>query len=162
MNIEVTVQHALDDDGLENLPGDEQIVLWVRSAVQQVDKNIDIAHVTVRVVSREEIAELNTYYRGKQGPTNVLSFPFEAPPGLPAEENENELGDIVVCAAVVAQEALGQEKSLESHWAHMIVHGCLHLLGYDHLHDDEALQMESLEKTVLGNLGYADPYLESA
>ncbi len=114
--------------------------------------------MTVRIVELDEITLINEQYRQKTGPTNVLSFPFEAMPGMPAELQESELGDVIVCAAVVKAEAAEQGKSPVAHWAHMIVHGTLHLLGYDHLHDREAEEMESLEITVLAGLGYANPY----
>ena len=105
-------------------------------------------------MDEDEGAELNEAYRRKQGPTNVLSFPFEAPPGVEL----SLLGDIVVCAPVVAREAGEQGKILESHWAHMVVHGCLHLLGYDHMEPVEAEAMEALETEILGGLGYPNPY----
>ena len=112
------------------------------------------AELTIRVVGRDEMAELNRGFRGKEGPTNVLSFPFEAPPGVEMPL----LGDIVICAAVVAEEAAAQDKAPDGHWAHLTVHGCLHLLGYDHVQEDEAERMEALERTILGRLGYPDPY----
>ena len=115
-------------------------------------------HMTVRIVDTEEITQLNQQYRQKSGATNVLSFPFELPPGLPAEACEKTLGDLVVCAAVVVDEAEAQQKPLEAHWAHMIMHGTLHLLGYDHLTEEEAEQMETLEISILNTFGYANPY----
>jgi len=84
----------------------------------------------------------------------VLSFPFEMPPGIPLEL----LGDLIICVGVVEQEAKEQEKTTEAHWAHMVIHGCLHLLGYDHIKDDEAEEMEALERDLLASLGYPDPY----
>ncbi len=114
----------------------------------------DNAALTIRVVTTRECARLNQTYRGKAGPTNVLSFPFEAPPRVPCDA----LGDLVICAPVVAREARAQAKSARAHWAHMVVHGVLHLLGYDHIQAKQARVMETLEKRILGNLGYADPY----
>jgi probable rRNA maturation factor len=98
---------------------------------------------------------LNLTYRGKDKPTNVLSFPFEAPPQVELPL----LGDLVICRQVVEREANEQNVPLDAHWAHMVVHGCLHLLGYDHILDDEAEEMEALEADIMQSMGYADPYL---
>lgn len=114
----------------------------------------DDASVVIRVVDEAESAELNSTYRHKQGPTNVLSFPFEAPPGI----EEPHLGDMVICAPVVAREAAEQDKAAEAHWAHMVVHGMLHLQGYDHIEEADARRMEALEKQILKELGYGEPY----
>ena len=110
--------------------------------------------VLIRVVGQTESAQLNADYRGKSGPTNVLSFPFEPPPGVPSAL----LGDLIVCAEVVRREAREQAKPARAHWAHMIVHGCLHLLGFDHQDDDEAQRMEALEVEILERLGIENPY----
>lgn len=110
--------------------------------------------ITVRVVDEDESQQLNHEYRGKNKPTNVLSFPFEAPPGI----EMNLLGDLVICAGVVEAEAQQQNKPLDHHWAHMIIHGTLHLLGYDHIEDDQAEEMEGLEISLLGKLSIDDPY----
>lgn len=155
--VSVAVQRALAEPA-RGLPSDELIAQWVNAAISQAGAGQEDACLTVRIVDEAEITELNRVYRGKDYATNVLSFPFELPPGIPAEEVESELGDVVVCAAVVANEAQEQHKTTEAHWAHMIVHGSLHLLGYDHQQEDEAQQMESLETAVLNSLGYADPY----
>ncbi|MFA5940774.1 MAG: rRNA maturation RNase YbeY [Sinimarinibacterium sp.] len=104
--------------------------------------------LTIRVVDEDESRALNAGYRGKDKPTNVLSFPGSG--GL--------LGDLVICAPVVAREALEQGKPARAHWAHMVVHGCLHLRGYDHEHDLDAQRMEAREKRILKGLGFADPY----
>nr|VFJ97063.1 MAG: rRNA maturation RNase YbeY [Candidatus Kentron sp. H]VFJ97662.1 MAG: rRNA maturation RNase YbeY [Candidatus Kentron sp. H]VFK02924.1 MAG: rRNA maturation RNase YbeY [Candidatus Kentron sp. H] len=110
--------------------------------------------LTVRVVDEEEGLDLNWRYRDREKATNVLSFPCEVPDlfGL------NLLGDIVVCAPVVKREADRQHKNLQAHWAHMVVHGTLHLLGFDHISREQAVQMESLETAVLAHLGFPDPY----
>lgn len=133
------------------LPSEDDIRRWVAAAVGDA---MEEAQLTVRIVDEAEIRELNATYRGKDYATNVLSFPFEAPPGVDIPL----LGDIVVCAAVVAREAAEQEKPLQAHWAHMVIHGTLHLLGYDHSEEADAEQMEGLEIGLLADLGYANPY----
>jgi len=149
MNLELDYQLALEAGPA--VPGEVQVRRWVEAALNGRRSE---AELTVRIVDEDESAELNGTYRRKQGPTNVLSFPFEAPPGVELPL----LGDIVVCAPVVAREAAEQGKTPEAHWAHMVVHGTLHLLGYDHLEPGEAEEMEALETAVLGNLGYRNPY----
>lgn len=146
--IDLDLQIASDAPGL---PAAGDFRRWVDAALSG---RRDEAELTIRVVDEPESAELNGTYRHKQGPTNVLSFPFEAPPGVELPL----LGDIVICAPVVAREAAEQGKTAAAHWAHMTVHGCLHLLGYDHIEPEEAEIMETLEKDVLSALGYADPY----
>lgn len=133
------------------LPAAGEFQHWIEAVLAP---RLDEAELTIRIVDETEITELNRQYRGKQGPTNVLSFPFEAPPGVELPL----LGDIIICAAVVAREAAEQEKGPEAHWAHMVVHGTLHLLGYDHIDDGEAEVMETLEIELLASLGYANPY----
>ncbi len=134
-----------------DLPSEADITRWVTAAVGEA---MDEAQLTVRIVDEAEIRELNATYRGKDYATNVLSFPFEAPPGVDIPL----LGDIIICAAVVAREAEEQGKLLESHWAHMVIHGTLHLLGYDHIEETDAEAMEGLEIKLLTDLGYANPY----
>ena len=111
--------------------------------------------MTIRIVDEAESNDLNLTYRGKDKPTNVLSFPFECPPGV---EDFPLLGDLIICRQVVEQEASEQQKTLESHWAHMVIHGSLHLLGYDHIEDAEAEEMEALEKEFMQALNFPDPY----
>ncbi|RVU37352.1 rRNA maturation RNase YbeY [Rheinheimera riviphila] len=135
-----------------NLPSEAQIQLWLNAAVSPFQP---VAEVTVRIVDETESQQLNFDYREKDKPTNVLSFPFQCPPGIELPL----LGDLVICAGVVAQEAKEQNKSLDAHWAHMVVHGSLHLLGFDHINDDDALEMEAEEIQILAELGFADPYL---
>lgn len=108
--------------------------------------------LAIRIVGPAESRSLNQRYRGKDKPTNVLSFPAAAAPG------EKQIGDLVICAAVVAREAKEQGKTLRAHWAHMVVHGCLHLLGFDHEHEAEAGKMEGKERKILARLGFSDPY----
>lgn len=141
-----------------DVPTQQQCEEWLQASLVG-DLAGDTNEVTVRVVDIEESRTLNRDYRQIDEPTNVLSFEFEQPPGLvDLGEALPYLGDLVICAEVVAQEAKEQGKPLVAHWAHMIVHGCLHLQGYDHLDDDEAQEMESLEVEILKGLGFADPY----
>ena len=134
------------------LPTAEQIEQWATAAVQPQSDEVEM---TVRIVDEPESHELNLNYRGKDHPTNVLSFPFECPD----EVELPLLGDLVICRQVVEREAQEQDKPLMAHWAHMVVHGSLHLLGYDHIKDDEAEEMESLETQIMIGLGFVDPYL---
>ncbi|MCG7602007.1 rRNA maturation RNase YbeY [Halomonas sp. McH1-25] len=136
------------------LPGEQELVAWVAAVLARHDVAPD-SEVTIRLVDSEESQALNRDYRGKDKPTNVLSFPFEAPPGM---EDVALLGDLVICHAVVAGEAQEQGKPLPHHYAHMVVHGTLHLLGYDHIEDAEADEMEALEREILSDFGIADPY----
>ena len=127
---------------------------WSHAALRGAGARV--GRVCVRVVAPAESRRLNRSYRGKDRPTNVLSFPAS-----PVErELASALGDVVICAAVVAREAREQRKPLTAHWAHMVVHGTLHLLGYDHARPREATRMEKLETTILGGLGYQDPYTD--
>lgn len=134
-----------------DLPGDAQLRTWARAALADVGGTHAL---TLRLVDAAESAELNQAYRHKAGPTNVLSFPFEAPPGV----SSRLLGDLVICAEVVHREAQEQGKSLSAHWAHMVVHGVLHLRGYDHLTESQATDMETLETEIMARLGYPNPY----
>ena len=148
----VLVDLQIATENIEGLPTEEQIVQWATAAIQPEGNEVEM---TVRIVDEAESHELNLTYRGKDRPTNVLSFPFECPDEvvLPL------LGDLVICRQVVEREASEQEKPLMAHWAHMVVHGSLHLLGYDHIEDDEAEEMESLETQIMQGLGFDDPYL---
>ena len=113
--------------------------------------------LSLRLVDEVESADLNRRYRGKAGPTNVLSFPFEPPPGV---RGRKYLGDLAICVPVVVREAAEQGKAPEAHWAHLVVHGVLHLLGYNHLDETEAQEMEALETRLLANLGFPPPYAD--
>lgn len=161
MSIVVNTQYALPETGL---PAAAQIEQWAQMAISastQPGEHVD-AELTVRIVEEEESAALNQLYRQRPGPTNVLSFPFEPPPQqMAAADMQNYLGDLAICAPVIAREAHEQHKDLTAHWAHMVVHGSLHLLGYDHDDDDQAEAMEALEITILTRIGYANPYLET-
>ncbi|MEN8259118.1 MAG: rRNA maturation RNase YbeY [Pseudomonadota bacterium] len=136
-----------------DLPSRQKLHEWVVATLSGYRQD---AEVVIRIVDEEESARLNEQYRGKQGPTNILSFPFEVPPDVLLDL----LGDLVICAPVVAGEARAQTKSGEAHWAHMVVHGVLHLLGFDHLEPAEAERMENEEIRILGSLGIASPYEE--
>lgn len=136
-----------------NVPTPEQMQLWTETALLPYDKSFEL---TLRLVEVSESQQLNHQYRGKEKPTNVLSFPFEVPDGIELDL----LGDLVICVDVVENEAIAQNKSVNAHWAHMIIHGCLHLLGYDHISEDEAIEMETIEITLLASLGIENPYIE--
>jgi probable rRNA maturation factor len=139
---------------VEGGPDEDDIRRWIEAVLATEAYTADV-ELTVRVVDEDEMAALNARYRHKIGPTNILSFPFEAPPGVEL----NLLGDLVIAAPVVKQEASEQGKTESAHWAHMIVHGTLHLLGYDHQEPAEAEEMEAREIRILKQLGYSNPYL---
>lgn len=145
----IDLQIACDNT---DLPQEADLKLWAEKVINAHEDTGN--EITVRIVTPEESQQLNHQYRGKEKPTNVLSFPFESPPELELPL----LGDLIVCADVVAQEAIEQNKALKDHWAHMIIHGCLHLLGYDHIEEEEAEEMESLEIELLASLNIKDPY----
>ena len=147
IDLQIACQHT------DNLPTETQIQQWANAAIRPQTLEPEI---TIRIVDEAESHDLNLTYRVKDKPTNVLSFPFECPD----EVELPLLGDLVICRQVVEREATEQGKPLEAHWAHMVVHGCLHLLGYDHIEDDEAEEMESLETEIMISLGFADPYAE--
>ena len=135
------------------IPTAAMMQLWVDAVLKDSEQDSEIV---VRLVDESESAELNLQYRHKSGPTNVLSFPFEAPEGFEMDL----LGDLVICAPLIAQEAQQQNKALFDHWAHILIHGVLHLIGYDHLQDNEAEEMEALEIKILSTLNIDNPYLD--
>jgi len=144
----ITIQKATDTA----FPKPAALRKWAKAALKT---EIAKAEITIRIVGTDEMTTLNTTYRKKSGTTNVLSFPFS----LPAEiDIDLPLGDIVICADVVNREAAEQDKQNEAHWAHMVIHGVFHLLGYDHENDNEATIMEAKEIKVLTSLGFANPY----
>ena len=147
MTIELEVQRATS---FEPLPDDRQFERWVAAALQRTGDVV----LTIRIVDREEMRALNLRYRGKDSATNVLSFPAD----VPAEVDLPLLGDIVLCAPLVADEAGPRGKPVEAHWAHLTVHGVLHLLGHDHQDAHDAEAMEGLEIRILESLGIGDPY----
>ena len=137
------------------MPTANEVQSWIEAVLADQNPTIDPhSELTVRVVDEAEGALLNEKYRGYAGATNVLSFPFEPLEGVPVRL----LGDIVICAPVVKREARQQGKETRAHWAHMVVHGTLHLLGYDHKNQKETKEMEQLETKILERLGFEDPY----
>ena len=149
MSVILDLQLACADTA--NLPSEADFQRWLDAAVLPFQEE---AEVTIRLVDEAESNQLNLTYRGKDKPTNVLSFPFECPPGVELPL----LGDLIICRQVVEREAGEQNKPLLAHWAHMVVHGSLHLLGYDHIDDEEADEMEALEVEFMQALGYDNPY----
>jgi probable rRNA maturation factor len=147
----VTVQNAA---GRARVPEPAQLRKWARIALADDARG----ELTLRIVDENESAALNSRYRGKKGPTNVLSFRADPPPGAAGSQGLLPFGDVVICAAVVAREAREQGKPLAAHWAHMVVHGALHLLGFDHERARDAAAMEARERTLLAKLGFPDPY----
>jgi probable rRNA maturation factor len=177
MTIQLDLQTVIDESEINHsLPSSEQFTAWLEAGLSQVrqsqanstedtdstlasldeasDSQSDILEVTIRIVGIDESQHLNHTYREKDKPTNVLSFPFEAPEHIELPF----LGDLIICAPVVEQEAEAQQKKVASHWAHLTLHGLLHLLGFDHIEDAEADEMEALEIQVLAKLGIDDPY----
>lgn len=138
-----------------DVPELEQFECWVAAALFGAR---DAAEIAIRVVDEEEGRELNAIYRGYDHATNILAFPAELPAGVDAVL----LGDLVICAPLVIREAAEQDKALAAHWAHLVVHGVLHLLGYDHEQEAAAAVMESQERAILAELGYPDPYADHA
>lgn len=146
--VEMELQVACESPGL---PTEQQFRQWVVAAIETENLPVELV---IRIVDETESQALNLQFRSKDRPTNVLSFPFEVIPGIEV----NHLGDLVICSPVVSREAREQHKPVESHWAHMVVHGLLHLQGYDHQHERDAVTMESQEIRIMAQLGYADPY----
>ncbi len=150
MNVFIDLQQTVDIVQ----PDLAQFQSWAAAALQEVAEDCELS---IRIVDAAESQQLNRDYRGKDKPTNVLSFPFESPVPL----QPRLLGDLVICAPVVTAEAAQQGKAEMHHWAHLTIHGCLHLLGYDHINDDEAEQMENREIAILRQFNIENPYLES-
>ncbi len=147
MNI-IDIQRVFESP---NQPSDAQLELWVNTVLTNLDDDFEL---TIRIVDETESAQLNETYRHKKGATNILSFPFEVPEGVEL----NLLGDLVICAPVLQREAQEQNKPLHNHWAHIVMHGTLHLLGYDHIEDEEAQEMEAKEIAFLQTLSIPNPY----
>jgi len=142
----INVQRRVTAAGV---PAPSTLRAWAMAALEGATPG----EITIRVVAEDESAALNGKFRHKPYPTNVLSFPYES-----EALNEQVLGDLVICAPVVAREAAEQNKEPHAHWAHMVVHGVLHLLGHDHIQEQEAELMETKERQILARLGFADPY----
>lgn len=152
MQHRIVIQYAVP----KRIPGPILLKRWAEAALLQTNKKKQQYEVTIRVVDNDEMRTLNSTYRKKSGSTNVLAFPFDT---LDFLNNKIQiLGDIVICSDVVNREALEQNKTAKSHWAHMVVHGCLHLLGYDHVKETDAVKMEAKEVNILNSLGFANPY----
>ncbi len=150
MTVTVDLQNVCEGD----VPDAELFQSWIEATVDKEGSDPSDCELSIRLVDEAESAELNSTYREKTGPTNVLSFPFDSVIAM----EPRLLGDLVICSNIVEKEALAQNKAKQDHWAHMVVHGCLHLLGYDHIEDDEADEMEALEVTILKSLFINDPY----
>lgn len=148
MNLQLDIQ----SESAEPAPDEDDIRRWISAALR--GRRDSDTEISLRLVDIEEMTTLNETWRNKRGPTNVLSFPSD----LPADLDLPLLGDIVVCVPVVQREAQEQGKGLGAHWAHMTIHGTLHLLGYDHIEENEAVAMEALETEILAELDYPCPY----
>jgi probable rRNA maturation factor len=146
----IEIQTVFESEGQ---PDQQQIQCWVDAALDDYNQDTEIV---VRIVDEQESAQLNEQYRHKPGPTNILSFPVDVPEGIELDL----LGDLVICAPVLEKEAKEQQKLLMHHWAHIVVHGVLHLLGYDHLDETEAELMENKEIAILNKLNINNPYIE--
>ena len=152
MRAELEVQRATT---LASVPDNDQFQLWVDAALDGKSNQFSLS---IRIVDETEAQSFNRDYRNKDHATNVLTFPAELPEGLPTVIRQSQMGDLLICAPVVAHEATEQRRSETDHWAHLTIHGVLHLLGYDHEQADEADVMESLETEILAKLGISDPY----
>ncbi len=148
-----------------SVPEDQQFNHWVSAAIDYLVENKQLEktnyEVDIRIVDKADSQQLNNEYRQKNTPTNVLSFHFDTPDIFKQHQQRNILGDLVICALIVEAESQQQNKTTEQHWAHMVVHGVLHLLNYDHTNSDDANIMEALEVKILSQLGYPNPYMES-
>ena len=150
MTLAVELQNVIS---VSECPTNAEIQEWIELTLNTVSYKKN-AEVTVRIVDEVESQSLNYSYRQKNKPTNILSFPFEVPEQVKCDL----LGDLVICHSIVEQEAIQQSKPLKDHYTHMLIHGTLHLLGFDHIEDDEAEEMEAIEVEILALLGVAEPY----
>jgi probable rRNA maturation factor len=159
--IDIDLQNALsaESDG-QFIPSNTQFDTWFKKALTLQDQRVidKDCELTIRLVDATESHSINHEYRDKAKPTNVLSFPSDLPDFIIESEATYYLGDLIVCSSVLSKEAAEQNKKLENHWAHICIHGLLHLLGYDHINENEAVHMEALETKILAELGIDDPY----
>jgi len=154
----IFIERAVDNQDSQYIPDDKDIHRWISTTLTSQNKAIT-TELGVRITDNNEIHNLNKTYRHKDKPTNVLSFPFEVPKNFP-EDIENEyIGDIICSIEYINKEAHDQNKEPKAHWAHIIIHGTLHLLGFDHIEDNDAEIMEQKEIDILESLGYKNPYL---
>jgi len=156
MPVVVELSKSEDCDQDDDVPRLSQLQAWANEACLKNDMEGGEVVASLQILGKEEMQVLNRDYRGKDKPTNVLSFPMR----LPEQVEINLLGDIALCAKIINDEAEQQEKSREAHWAHMVVHGMLHLQGYDHEQDSDAQAMESLEIQILNKIGFENPYMK--
>ncbi len=152
----MAIIHLENASDLNSIPSESEVEEWTNAALIAAGKNND-SELSIRIVNKSESQALNFQYRHKDKPTNVLSFPCE----LPSEIDIPLLGDLAICADLVEEEAREQNKPAIAHWAHLVVHGTLHLCGYDHIEDDEANEMEALEISILNTFGFNNPYLNN-
>jgi len=150
---DLTLDYQLAD-GITNAPEESAIHKWIAATLEHLQEDDKPVELTVRIATTKEAQQLNNEFRSKDYATNVLSFPFDSPVELPV----TLLGDLVICQSVVEREAEEQQKSAIDHWTHMVIHGTLHLLGYDHIEDNEAEEMEQIERNILASLNISDPY----
>ena len=156
MQADVEIQRA---SHIAGAPVDEQFQVWIEAVPAAYGPGYSLG---IRIVDEEEAQRYNREYRGRDYATNVLSFPAELPEGLPEDIRRSMLGDLLICAPVVVREAHEQNRPVADHWAHLTIHGILHLLGYDHEQSEDATVMEALETEILAGLGIPDPYLDIA
>ncbi|MDA9908933.1 rRNA maturation RNase YbeY [Gammaproteobacteria bacterium] len=158
MNVTIELMNASSDSSLPALKDFQRWTDTTMGALSKFNDQTlpDSTELSIRVIDEDESADLNANYRQKQGATNILSFPYSGIQGT----DINLLGDLAICAPLVRKEAAEQDKTLDAHWAHLIVHGVLHLNGFDHEEDTAAKEMETLETTILKTLGYKNPYQE--
>jgi probable rRNA maturation factor len=154
VDVDIQISDTLAEQA-HTFPSEHDLNLWISEALKtQNARSLTHQEISIRITDEQESAELNFQYRHKNSSTNILSFPADIPDYI----NSPLLGDLLICAPVLEREAKEQNKTLTSHWAHIIVHGTLHLLGYDHIHEQEAATMETLEIEILKNLGISNPY----
>lgn len=153
MDVQINLQNTINTD---KIPALSQLQQWINEVKETVPQSFTSHQkvILIRIVDEKESAQLNEDYRHKKGPTNILSFPDDPIPGF----DSDSMGELIICAPVMIREAKTQKKNLIAHWAHIIVHGVLHLAGYDHEKQDEAIEMENLEVKILQKLGYDNPY----